>query len=252
MAHIVNDSAATGARHARTPHALPMHVRPMQARRLQAGTRELFRTGFASLDVARIAAESGAVAVHVAALLLLLAPLNPQLTPPAAKPDDGIFVVPIQPDKPPQRRQAVESRAPRKTPPVLPLTRPRTEVQPPAVVDPLPGDTFVEKEIADAGTGVPTAHSQAGASLEYVSAPPPTYPREAMRRELSGQVVLRVLVGIDGKPIDVQIERSSGHRLLDVAAKRQVLAKWRFKPAVQDGQLVQAIGLVPIDFTLDR
>ena len=56
----------------------------------------------------------------------------------------------------------------------------------------------------------------------------------------------------DGKPIDVRIERSSGHRMLDVAARKQVLAKWRFRPAMQDGHRVQAIGLIPVDFHLDR
>lgn len=57
---------------------------------------------------------------------------------------------------------------------------------------------------------------------------------------------------IDGRPLRADIERSSGHRALDAAARRQVLAKWRFKPAMQDGHAIQAIGLVPIDFTLAR
>jgi protein TonB len=50
----------------------------------------------------------------------------------------------------------------------------------------------------------------------------------------------------------VQVERSSGHRVLDAAAKEQVLAKWRFKPAMQDGRAVQAIGLVPVEFNLNQ
>jgi protein TonB len=72
----------------------------------------------------------------------------------------------------------------------------------------------------------------------------------AIREGLTGTVMLRVLVDVDGKPLDVQIERSSGHRVLDAAARKQVLGKWRFKPAMENGRALQAIGLIPIDFHL--
>ena len=75
--------------------------------------------------------------------------------------------------------------------------------------------------------------------------------REALRQSLSGTVTLRVLVDVDGRPIDVQVAQSSGHRILDAVARKQVLAKWRFKAAMQDGRAVQAIGLVPVVFDLD-
>ena len=90
-----------------------------------------------------------------------------------------------------------------------------------------------------------------GAHLEYEVAPPPQYTAAMMRGNLQGTVLLRVLVDVDGTPLNVSIERSSGHRELDQAARRQVLAKWRFKPARQDGQAVQAIGMVPVNFTLN-
>ena len=65
-------------------------------------------------------------------------------------------------------------------------------------------------------------------------------------------MLLEVLVGEDGRPIDVRIHGSSGHRMLDAAARRHVLREWSFRPAVRDGRPVQAIGIVPIDFHLDR
>jgi protein TonB len=61
-----------------------------------------------------------------------------------------------------------------------------------------------------------------------------------------------VLVDVDGRPLEVTIQRSSGNRDLDAAARRQVLRKWTFRPAMKDGRAVQAIGIVPIDFNLDR
>jgi protein TonB len=233
-----------------------LRARPLEARRLQAGAAESGRFHFAQLDFTRIAAESGAIAINAAALLLLLAPLNMHLTPAAEKPDE-VVIIPVTPKKPPPPIiDKVEVVKPHTTTPVVPtITPPKIEVQQPPVVDPLPGDIAVDPtQIADAtiGNKIAITESLAGAHLEYEVAPPPTYPREAMRDGLTGTVTLRVLVGIDGKPIDVQIERSSGHRVLDAAAKRHVLAKWLFKPAMQDGQVVQAIGLVPIDFNLDR
>ena len=69
---------------------------------------------------------------------------------------------------------------------------------------------------------------------------------------IEGTVMLRILVGTDGTPLQVDIERSSGSRGLDRAAREHVLKKWRFQPAMQDGVPVQAWGRVPIVFTLGR
>jgi protein TonB len=89
-----------------------------------------------------------------------------------------------------------------------------------------------------------------GAQLAYISAPAPKYPGDAARAGAQGTVLLKVLVDIDGTPLEVTLERSSGNRSLDRAAREQVLKHWRFQPAVRNGRTVQAYGLVPIDFSL--
>ncbi len=66
-----------------------------------------------------------------------------------------------------------------------------------------------------------------------------------------GTVTLRVLVDVDGSPLEVRVERSSGNRSLDNAARAQVLRQWKFQPATDNGRAVQAYGLVPIDFKLN-
>jgi protein TonB len=88
--------------------------------------------------------------------------------------------------------------------------------------------------------------------LEYARAPAPSYPRAALREGVEGTVLLQVLVDVDGRPLRVDVHRSSGDRRLDLAARDQVLRHWRFRPAIRDGRAVRAIGLVPIDFSLDR
>ena len=52
-----------------------------------------------------------------------------------------------------------------------------------------------------------------------------------------GQVRLDVHVGADGGVIDVQMRESSGSPSLDRSAM-QAVRKWRFRPAMVDGQPV--------------
>lgn len=89
-----------------------------------------------------------------------------------------------------------------------------------------------------------------GMQLQYITAPAPIYPREALRAGLEGTVLLRVLVGPDGMPLEVSIEKSSGHRVLDATARQQMLKRGKFRPAMHQGQVVQAYGLAPIDFSV--
>ena len=98
------------------------------------------------------------------------------------------------------------------------------------------------------GTGAATA-PPIEASLAYRSAPL-QFPVQALRQHMQGTVLLRVLVDETGKPLDVQVEHGSGYALLDRSARDQVLASWRFHPAVVNGQAVRAWARVPVSFAL--
>lgn len=67
----------------------------------------------------------------------------------------------------------------------------------------------------------------------------PEYPRTSRRMEEEGTVLLKFLVGVDGKVIRSEVEKSSGHRRLDDAA-RTGLSLCQFKPATVDGNPEQA------------
>lgn len=82
-----------------------------------------------------------------------------------------------------------------------------------------------------------------------VSAPAPRYPREAQRRRAQGTVLLRVHVGTDGRPRDIDLVEGSGFRELDRAAADAV-RRWRFAPAMRGGQPVEGTVQVPITFDL--
>lgn len=234
------------------------HTLDLSSARLQAGAVHGGALGDAlrNLDFSRIAAESGAIAVHVAALMLLLAPMSVPSMPVAEEQFPPFIIDPIKapPPPPPPPPIEVPVRTASQTP--TPVVQP-AHVEPPpiTVVDATAVDLPPVTESLVEATHEPgdsIAPPLAGAHLEYEIAPPPRYTSEMMRAGLEGTVLLRVLVDVDGTPLEVSIERSSGHRELDQLARRQVQGKWRFRPAMQDGRATQAIGLVPVNFTLGQ
>jgi periplasmic protein TonB len=66
---------------------------------------------------------------------------------------------------------------------------------------------------------------------------PPEYPVDAAADGEQGTVVLLIHVAPSGRAAGVDVVRSSGYLSLDSAA-RDAVAKWRFLPAVKDGQPV--------------
>ena len=78
----------------------------------------------------------------------------------------------------------------------------------------------------------------------------PGYPREALLRQLQGAVVLRVQVGADGRATVVDVIESSGHKLLDDAARARLMI-WRYRPAKRpDGTAAADTIEIGINFQL--
>ena len=66
----------------------------------------------------------------------------------------------------------------------------------------------------------------------------PEYPRDSLSKGEQGTTALRILVGVDGKAIDSEIESSSHSRKLDTAAQR-ALMECSFKPQPADAKPAQ-------------
>lgn len=66
------------------------------------------------------------------------------------------------------------------------------------------------------------------------------YPQRALREERAGTTGFRVTVGTDGRVVDCTVTSSSGSPDLDEATCKNVTRRARFKPALQNGQPVQA------------
>jgi len=84
----------------------------------------------------------------------------------------------------------------------------------------------------------PVEASYVEPSLVPGRCPPPVYPSSARRRGLEGVVVLWVRVSAAGELLDLGIEQSSGHPILDEAALRAV-RKWQFQPATRGEEAVE-------------
>jgi protein TonB len=98
-------------------------------------------------------------------------------------------------------------------------------------------------EVMGAGAGLRAATPAPGN-------PKPHYPSLARRRGYEGQVLIQVALRADGRAAQVEVKKSSGHRVLDEAALAAV-REWRFLPAHRGGQPVTATVNVPISFRLD-
>jgi periplasmic protein TonB len=204
-------------------------------------------------DAVRIVSISAAIALNAAALLAVMRPAT-------------VAFIERLPDR--QTLQIIDHprQTPPPPPPVLEIPRPQPRVAPstphvvPHPVQQPPVDRVATDEgrvqpIAATPTDTPVSPPAADTApvettLACVAAPAPRYPRAAIQAHMRGTVTLRVLVDEQGKPLDVVVETSSGHRLLDETARQQVLDAWRFQPAQRDGRAVKAWARIPVTFDL--
>ncbi len=83
----------------------------------------------------------------------------------------------------------------------------------------------------------------------YDRNPPPQYPQQARKRGFQGTVILKVLVGKDGRVADLRVQESSGHDILDQIALEAVRG-WAFMPGRRGDEPVEMWVRVPILFEL--
>jgi protein TonB len=77
----------------------------------------------------------------------------------------------------------------------------------------------------------------------------PVYPLAARNQGLEGKVMLRVTVAPDGRVTSVTVVESSGHPILDRAA-RDGVSRWQFAPVRRASGAIAGVFDVPIEFKL--
>lgn len=108
------------------------------------------------------------------------------------------------------------------------------------------------------GTGLGVTSGGEAVDVKQVSRPPtvlqqvlPQYPRSARSQGIEGLVLVRIIIGTDGRvePESLRIIRSVPE--LDAAALAAV-RQWRFSPALgRHGRLVRVIVDIPVQFSLN-
>ncbi|HEX7850418.1 MAG TPA: energy transducer TonB [Sphingomonas sp.] len=169
-------------------------------------------------------------------------------------------VPPDRPPPPPDRKPQPKTEAPTElvyTPPhpqvpVPPTdTFPTTETPPPPLTEPTvgkapdPGPVFTPAVVAK------PVMVDAFIDPRYQGLLQPPYPPEEQRAGNSGRVVLRVLVGTDGRVKQVE-KVSAASDAFFAAAQRQALGKWRFKPATKDGVPIEQWQTMSLRFVLNE
>ena len=195
-----------------------------------------------------------------------IAPMEVRMVPAEqqAQPDPPLDEPPPLPEvkpPPPELATVIEPPPPDLPPPVFPVEAPppppppepeKPKPPPPKPVQkrpPVP-QAPVEAQPQQAAPAAPAAPKTVSASqLGYVVPPNPIYPARSRKAGEQGNVMIRVLVDVTGRPAQVSLQTSSGHPELDQSALSAVRAA-QFRPYAEGG-LTQAVWvLVPINFVL--
>ena len=196
--------------------------------------------------------------LHSLALAVVLAPVEPELTPPKPLPVRIAMVTPNVPEPvvtPPQPKP----EPPRPEPKLEPKQEPVKKPAPKPIKQPEPVATS-ESVIASAPVNPSPVEADAPPmkapvvseprfDAGYLNNPAPEYPSLSRKRGEQGTVLLRVHVQPDGLPDHIELAESSGFARLDKAALRTV-NQWRFEPAQKGSESVAAWVLVPVTFEL--
>jgi protein TonB len=87
--------------------------------------------------------------------------------------------------------------------------------------------------------------------VALLSHPKPAYPVPALRERQQGTVVVLAQVDVAGQVSDARVVHRSGSFMLDRAAMNEV-RRWKFEPALHNGQPVVASVEVPVSYRLDQ
>lgn len=79
----------------------------------------------------------------------------------------------------------------------------------------------------------------------------PAYPAEMKAQGLEAAVVLEVKISAEGVPESINVQSSDVNKAFSDAAIDAV-KEWRYKPVLLNGQAVEVVTTVTINFTLAR
>lgn len=94
--------------------------------------------------------------------------------------------------------------------------------------------------------------SGATQALSYNTRVQPHYPGSAIKNKQQGTVILNLLIGVDGKPIKVNIDPTTKAAPDLVQAASDAAMQWHFNPAMKNGKPIESYARVPVSFSLEK
>ncbi len=192
-------------------------------------------------SVNRIGASSGrlllVVGLHVVAIYLIATSLGIVKAPSFVEPMQATVVEITQPNEP------------MKTAEVKPeLVDPNLDIPEPDTI-PIP-EVEVPVQVASESALKAAVAPVEATELAVSNRVAPVYPAISRRQGEQGVATFRILVDEHGRPLQVQVLKSSGFSRLDDAAS-QAIRKWTFVPPTKDGTPVRSWSRVQVRFQLE-
>ncbi|WP_420548596.1 TonB family protein [Curvivirga sp.] len=167
-----------------------------------------------------------------------------------AKLDTKVLPIPPAPIKPMEPVENVSEQKSEEIPQIVKKVEEIKQLVPELTVaedvekpaEPIP-DTSIAKEAI--GTSSATVIQDA----KYRKQTAPVYPRRARDLGQQGIVMIHAHVMPDGRPVEIKVAESSGHRLLDLSALSAV-KKWEFEPVHHNGEPSEGWVRVPVRFVI--
>jgi protein TonB len=180
--------------------------------------------------------------LHIVLIYALVTGLARKLVEVVVPPLETKIIEEVKPppvDKPPPPPPPKLAAPP---PPFIPPPEVRIDMPPP-VTNAITAVSTV-KPAVEAAMPKPAQAPAAGpartaAVVDARNCAKPEYPSASLRAQETGLVVLQFLVDADGTAVDSKVEKSSGYRRLDEAARR-ALALCKFKAGTENGKPVQS------------
>lgn len=195
------------------------------------------------------------VTMHVAALGALALVKGPEFLAPDGRMKMYHVPVPPAPDPEPEpRTEPREAEQPSvldSLPPVIDLPLPRPLVRDPPL-PPLPPLPRISEETVPEPVVEPPVPIRVEARLDprYAGDLQPPYPPSELRSEREGRVRVSVTIGTDGRVKAVRRLSATSDAFFE-ATRRHALARWRFRPATEDGRPVESRKVMNLLFRID-
>ncbi|MCW8807748.1 MAG: M56 family metallopeptidase [Rhodanobacter sp.] len=109
----------------------------------------------------------------------------------------------------------------------------------------LGGSVMAQAAVQEQGARPPAADIGINESI------PPHYPADAIKNKMEGTVILKVLVGTDGKPRTIASDPATKAAPELVDAAIDAVKNWRFNPVIKNGKAVEGYARVPIRFSMN-